>query len=135
MSQLAVAGLGQPCVELILDGHHQPCRQDAEVADSPTIANVALLERIYGPLERGESHDFEPFFDVLADDVFLETSVMEIHGKEALINYLVVASELMDFQPFERPLQYVAGGTRVVQLGQETFRVKKSGATHRAERR
>lgn len=101
--------------------------------DHTETNNVTLLRDIYGQLERGESHDFGPFFDALADDVLLETSVTELHGKQALINYFAVASELMDFQPFERPLEYFAAGSRVVQLGAETFRVKATGATHSAE--
>jgi ketosteroid isomerase-like protein/quercetin dioxygenase-like cupin family protein len=102
-------------------------------ADGPSTGNVAILERIYGPLERGESQDFGPFFAALADDVVFELPVMELHGKQAVIGYFTHGSELMDFNPFERPLEYLTAGNRVVQLGYETFRVKETGAIHRAE--
>jgi ethanolamine utilization protein EutQ len=99
----------------------------------PETDNVALMRRIWGPLERGESDDFGPFFDALADDVVFELPVGELRGKAALIDYFARASERLEFQPFEKPLQYYGDGERVVILGDETFRVKENGASHRAE--
>jgi ethanolamine utilization protein EutQ len=99
----------------------------------PETDNVALMRRIWGPLERGESHDFGPFFDLLSDDVVFELPVGELHGKSSVIDYFAHASETLEFQPFEKPLQYYGDGERVVILGDETFRVKESGASHRAE--
>jgi uncharacterized protein len=94
---------------------------------------ATLLKDIYGPMERGESHDFQPFFDALADDVVFKVSVGEVRGKQAVIDYFINASETMEFHPFERPLEYYGDGHRVVILGDETFRVRDTGDTHRAE--
>ena len=94
---------------------------------------VALLRSIYDPLERGESDDFQPFFDALADDVVLTTSVGEARGKQAVIGYFANGAATMEFNPFVRPLEYFGDGNRVVQVGGEIFTVKETGATHEAE--
>jgi ketosteroid isomerase-like protein len=47
--------------------------------------------------------------------------------------YFAVGSELLEFNPFERPLRYFGSGNQVVQWGFETFRVKETGVTHQAE--
>jgi ethanolamine utilization protein EutQ len=92
---------------------------------------VALLRSIYDPLERGESKDFQPFFDALAEDVVLTTPVGEVRGKQALIGYFAQAAATLEFDPFVRPLTYFADGNRVVQLGEETWTVKATGKTYR----
>ena len=102
-------------------------------ADGRATENIARLRDIWGPIERGESDDYQPFFDALADDFVFEGPLMELHGKEALVGYFVSGAELMEFNPFERPLEYFGSGDRVVQLGFEIFRVKATGVTHRAE--
>ena len=38
----------------------------------------------------------------------------------------------MEFNPFERPLEYYGHGDRVVIVGDETFKIKATGVTHRA---
>jgi ethanolamine utilization protein EutQ len=93
--------------------------------------NVALLEGIWGPMERGESSDFQPFFDHLDDDVVFTTSVGELRGKQAVIHYFTHAGELLEFRPYERPQEYFGNGDRVVILGEETLRVRATGATTR----
>ena len=93
--------------------------------------NVALLEGIWGPMERGESADFQPFFDHLNDDVVFTTSVGELRGKQAVIHYFTHAGELLEFRPYERPQEYFGDGDRVVIVGEETFRVRASGVTVR----
>jgi ketosteroid isomerase-like protein len=99
--------------------------------EATPAGNVALLRRIWDPIERGES-DMQPFFDALADDVAFELPVGELHGRQAVIDYFNNGSALMEFHPFELPLEYFGAGDRVVQLGEETFEVKKSGITHHA---
>jgi ethanolamine utilization protein EutQ len=93
--------------------------------------NVALLEGIWGPMERGESSDLQPFFDHLDDDVVFTTSVGELRGKPAVIHYFTHAGELLQFRPYERPQEYFGNGDRVVILGEETLRVRATGATTR----
>jgi ketosteroid isomerase-like protein len=100
--------------------------------DEPGADNVAILDAIYGPLERGETDDLGQFFDTLADDIVFQTPVLELRGRDAVATYLSGA-ELVEFEPFERPLEYFAAGNRVVQLGSETFQVNDTGAIHRAE--
>jgi ethanolamine utilization protein EutQ len=98
----------------------------------PTDA-VELLREIYGPLERGESADFQPFFDALADDVVFVLPVGELRGRHAVINYFTGAAETMEFRPFDKPLEYFTDGDRVVIVGDETFSVRQTGVTHRAD--
>lgn len=93
--------------------------------------NVALLQRIWGPMERGESTDYQPFFDLLHDDIVFTTSLGELRGKQAVIHYFTHAGELVEFRPFERPSEYFGNGDRVVIVGEETFRVKATGVTVR----
>lgn len=99
----------------------------------PPKNNVALMRRIWGPLERGESQDFGPFFDVLAEDVVFETPVGQIQGRQALIHYYSRLSATLEFNPFVRPFEYYADEDRVVIIGAEIFKVKDSGVPHRAE--
>jgi ethanolamine utilization protein EutQ len=94
---------------------------------------VALLRSIYDPLERGESEDFGPLFDALAEDVVLTMPVGEARGKQAVIGYFVHAAAALEFNLFVRPLEYFGDSKRVVQVGGETFRVKQTGATHEAD--
>ncbi|HEU4422834.1 MAG TPA: nuclear transport factor 2 family protein [Pilimelia sp.] len=102
-------------------------------ADGQAEQHIALLRRINDPLERGESYDYQPFYDALAEDAVLDTSVMRLEGKRAVIDYFAEAGQAVDFNPFERPLQYFGSGNRVVQWGIETFHVKATGLAHRAE--
>jgi ethanolamine utilization protein EutQ len=99
----------------------------------PATDGVALLRSIYDPLERGESHDFQPFYDAFADDIVLTTAVGEVRGKHAVIGYFAQAAVTMEFDIFVRPLEYFGDGNRVVQVGGETFRVKETGKTHVAD--
>jgi ethanolamine utilization protein EutQ len=94
---------------------------------------VALLRSIYDPLERGESEDFQPFYDAFDEHVVLTTSVGEVRGKPAVMGYFSKAAETMEFDIFVRPLRYFGDGNRVVQVGRETFRVKETGKTHEAD--
>jgi ethanolamine utilization protein EutQ len=94
---------------------------------------VALLRSIYDPLERGESHDFGPFYDAFDENIVLTTSMGEARGKAAVTGYFSKAAETMEFDIFVRPLQYFGDGNRVVQVGRETFRVKETGKTHEAD--
>jgi ethanolamine utilization protein EutQ len=102
----------------------------APTASTPG-GDVALLEGIWGPMERGESTDYQPFFDHLDDDVVLTTSVGELRGKQAVIHYFTHAGDLVELRPFERPQEYFGNGGRVVIVGEETFRVRATGVTAR----
>jgi ethanolamine utilization protein EutQ len=100
--------------------------------DARTTDNVALMQGIWGPLERGESGDLSPFFDALAENVVFKLPLGELCGKQAVIDYFVHASDTLEFEPFEVPTEYFGDGDRVVMLNEETFTVKASGVTHRA---
>jgi ketosteroid isomerase-like protein len=100
----------------------------------PTATDpVALLRSIYDPLERGESDDFQPFYDVFAEDIVLTTSMGEARGKQAVIGYFVHGAATMEVDIFVRPLEYFGDGNRVVQLGREHFTVKETGATYESD--
>jgi ethanolamine utilization protein EutQ len=104
---------------------------DSPLTEATPADNVALLEGIWGPVERGESTDLQPFFDHLDDDVVFWTSVGELRGKQAVIHYFTHAGKLLEFRPFERPQEYFGNGDRVVIVGEETFRVRATGVTTR----
>ena len=101
-------------------------------SDAATDA-VELVRRIFRPLELGESDDFQPFYDALADDVEHKLAVGELRGKQAVVDYFEGGGETVEFRPFEKPLEYYGGGDRVVIVGDETVKVEKTGVTHRAE--
>jgi ethanolamine utilization protein EutQ len=113
------------------DGLAAQLADAAPAREEPRMDNVAVLRRIWGPIERGESTDYQPFFDHLDDEVVLTTSVGELRGKQAVIHYFTHAGELLEFRPFERPQEYFGNGDRVVIVGEETFRVRASGVTAR----
>jgi ethanolamine utilization protein EutQ len=98
----------------------------------PQVDGVALMQQIWGPLERGESNDLQPFYDALAADVVLTLPVGEARGKDAVIRYFADVAAEMEFNPFEKPLEYYGHGDRVVIVGDETFKIKATGLTHRA---
>jgi ketosteroid isomerase-like protein len=112
----------------------QPTQESPPRITAPgTDANLTLMKQIHEPLERGESDDFSPFFDALADDLLFSTPVGELRGKRAFISYLTHAAETMEFNPFERPIEYYANGAKVVLASREKFTVKATGQTHHAE--
>jgi ketosteroid isomerase-like protein len=102
--------------------------------DDPAARHIALLRRIWDPFERGESTDLDPFFDAMAADVVFALSATDaLRGKEAVRRYFEEEPKLLEAHPFEQPLEYLGAGNRVVQVGFETFRVKRTGATHQAD--
>ncbi|RZS33997.1 SnoaL-like protein [Herbihabitans rhizosphaerae] len=116
----------------LLDAFH-PADVAQRLPEAAASSNVALLRRIWDPLERGESDDFQPFMDALADDVVFELPVGDLDGKRAVADYFTHAAGLVEFHPFEKPLEYYGDGSRVVIVGAETFRVKDTGVAHSAE--
>jgi ketosteroid isomerase-like protein len=54
-------------------------------------------------------------------------------GKQAVIGYFANAAATLDFDIFVRPLEYFGDANRVIQVGREIFRVKRTGATHEAD--
>jgi ethanolamine utilization protein EutQ len=103
------------------------------IEGAPPPTHRELLRRAWGPLERGESDDMGPVFDLLAEDVVFKTPVGELRGKEQVMGYFAHGPAVIEFDPFVRPPEYFGDGERVVQIGDETFKVKATGATHRAE--
>jgi ketosteroid isomerase-like protein len=102
--------------------------------------SIAWMRSIWGPLERGESADLQPFFDALADDVVFKMTIPagtpispEVRGKQAVVDHLTNLGRIAEFRLFERPLEYFGSGERVVILGQASFVIKKNGVTARGE--
>jgi ketosteroid isomerase-like protein len=96
----------------------------------PQRTAVDLMREIFEPLERGE--DSQAFDAALAGDVTFKLSLGELEGKAAVLAYLD-GGELLEFSPFETPLLYFGDGDRAVIVGDETIRVKETGAVHSAE--
>jgi ethanolamine utilization protein EutQ len=99
----------------------------------PATDAVSLLRSIFDPLERGDSDDFGRFYDAFADDIVFNNSIGEIHGKQALIDYLTGEAEMVGYDIFVRPLEYYGAGNRAVQAGGEVFTVKATGETYEAD--
>ena len=95
--------------------------------------NVAMLQRVWGPIERGESQSFKPVFDLFTDDVVFKTALGEVQGKAAVMRYFASTGAMLDANPFAKPLEYYGKNNRVVQLGYETFTVKETGAKKEGE--
>ena len=108
---------------------------DVDRAAEPAApnANIALLKRVWAPLERGESQDFGAVFNLFADDVVFKTAQGEVRGKAAVIRYFASTAAMLDANPFVKPLEYYGEGDRVVQLGYETFTVKETGTKKECE--
>ena len=94
--------------------------------DTPSN-NVALLKRVWDPLETGTSQDFGAVFALFADDIVFSTAQGDVQGKAAVIRYFACTAGMLEADPFVRPLEYYADGNRVVQLGFETFTVRATG--------
>jgi ketosteroid isomerase-like protein len=96
------------------------------------LTAVGLMREIFEPVERGEREGSEALYDALDDEVTFKLSVGELKGKAAVIAYLD-GGELLEFSPFEAPLMYFGDGDRAVVVGEESFRVKETGAVYKAE--
>jgi ketosteroid isomerase-like protein len=99
--------------------------------DADRVDAALLLRRVWEPYERGESRDYQTFYDLLDEDVVFTTPVGELTGKRAVVHYFEHAWDLLDARPFERPLVYLGTGDRVAVLGEEDLRVKATGAATR----
>lgn len=89
--------------------------------------------------ERNERH-LQNFFDHLSEDVVFRVSCPKgtpiygepFQGKQAVIDYFTKQGpQIIDSNDMEKPPEFVGSGNRVVILGSETFRIKKSGVTVR----
>jgi ketosteroid isomerase-like protein len=116
----------------LMDSFH-PVNGTPSLEPHAQVDGVTLMQQIWGPLERGESNDLQPFYDALADDVVLTLPVGVARGKDAVIAYFANAAATMEFHPFEKPLEYYGDDDRVVIVGDESFKIKATGVTHRAD--
>lgn len=105
--------------------------------------NVARAARAFGGFERSIGHqkrsvaDYLSYFNSLSDRVVLRYSVPadspmdgEFRGKEAVVQFTVVtAAQLLADVRLTSPLTYISDGDRVCVLGQESYTVRRSGAT------
>lgn len=108
---------------------------DARSARNLELAMKALSYRDKNPDDRS-FEDFQPFFDLLDDNVVFRGTYPEwlpiggeYVGKESVIGYMARHSDVVDSWRREGPLEYFGHGDRVVALGAESYRVKKSGVT------
>ncbi|WP_329428993.1 nuclear transport factor 2 family protein [Streptosporangium sp. NBC_01495] len=94
------------------------------------MEDIALMRSVLGPLERGESEDSQPLYDLFAEDIVYRTAHGdELRSKTALLDYFERVTDLLEVRPYDSPLQYFGDGARVVVLGVEHYRVRKSGLT------
>jgi ethanolamine utilization protein EutQ len=121
-------------VEAHAASEYAPFLDSFQPSEGPERSDaLAVLRSIYDPLERGESKDFQPFYDAFDEDIVLTTAAGELRGKPAVTAYFSKAAETMDFDIFLRPLDYFGDGNRVVQVGRELFTVKETGKKHEAD--
>lgn len=100
-------------------------------------ANAERLEAIMKEVDRVES--FQPFVDHLADDVVFRATIPdgtpasgEHRGKEAVTEYFM--KTLPAFAVFEQkvPMEFVDDGDRVIILGDDAYKMIKTGQTFRS---
>ncbi|HEX4815735.1 MAG TPA: nuclear transport factor 2 family protein, partial [Nonomuraea sp.] len=96
--------------------------------------NVTATKNVWDKVQA--TGDYQPFFDSLADDVVMSATIPagtpisgEFRGKQAVLDYFMDPDAIAEFQPFEKPLEYFTNENqdRVIILGEETFRFKKTG--------
>lgn len=111
----------------------------SEWIDAYRTANITLARKAYGDLESGrdaerQTSDFQPYIDLLADDVVFKYAAPEgtpvsdkLVGKDAVVEFMTVTSgELVEDISLDRPLEFFGHGDRVVLLGSESYTIKKS---------
>ena len=104
--------------------------------------NVTLAKSIFSTEHdpgSGRAGDFQLLLDHLDDDVVFKATIPdgtpisgEFRGKQAVADYFQHLGEVAVFRQ-ERPQEYFADGDRVVVLGDDSFEIRKSGATARSE--
>lgn len=55
-----------------------------------------------------------------------------MHPVQCPGDYFANLADTIEFDPFEKALEYYGSGDRVVIIGNETFKAKNTGVTHRA---
>lgn len=111
--------------------------------------NVELAKRAYSGFEgqaarrastedaRRGAEDYHSYFDFLADDVVVIYPVPpgtpisgETRGKQAVID-LCTAKAAEDFEDvrLDGPLEFIGAGSRVLILGSESYKIRKTGVT------
>lgn len=95
--------------------------------------NITIAKSVFG------IEDFRPLLDRLADDVVFKATIPEgtpisgeFRGKQAVVDYFTSLGDVAEFRQ-EKPLQFFGGGERVVVLGDDSFKIKKTGVTARSE--
>jgi ketosteroid isomerase-like protein len=92
------------------------------------MSNIELAREIFDAVQADESGDNAVLYDRLAEDIVYECTLGSLGGRDAVIGYFDNVAELVDADPFQRPLQYFDGGERVAILGLERFEVRATGA-------
>lgn len=95
--------------------------------------NLELLRKLHEPYERGETDDFEPLYDHIADDVVYDSPVGALKGKQAFVDFFDNAAELIDFWPFDTPIEYFRSDDRVLMQGEEKVTVKETGVSFKCD--
>ena len=76
-----------------------------------------------------QAHDKQGWLDLMADDVVYDSPVGRLHGRQAMIDYFANVAEILEFSPFEGPIEYFGDGDRVVMSCEEHIRDLRTGAT------
>lgn len=114
----------------------------SEWIDAYRSENIALAKKAYSVLEGNRdaqraAGDFQPYIDLLADDVVFRYAApegtpvsAELRGKPAVIEFMQEKSpQLVENARLDRALEFFGSGTRVVVLGSESYTVRKSGVS------
>lgn len=89
--------------------------------------DLAIVQSIFGPRERGESDDPRLLFDRLHDDVVYDCALGTLHGKDSFIAYLNSVWDIVDADPVTEPLEYFTSARRAAIVGLERFTVRATG--------
>lgn len=100
-----------------------------------SITEVQAVKRTGNEATVGNYGDYSPLYDLLADDVVWKVTCPEdtmrygpeLRGKHAVIDLFMSEPEVIEEVDWERPLEFIGRGDRVVAVGTETYKFRKTG--------
>lgn len=106
------------------------------------MTSLEIAKLLFSPTTdpgSGSDEDVARLVRYLAEDVVFKATVPpgtpisgEFRGKQAVADYFERLSDIAVFRQ-ERPQEFLTDGDRVVVIGDDTFEIKRTGATARSE--
>lgn len=98
------------------------------VTEAEAVKRTGIDSRV------GNYGDYSPLFELLADDVVWKVTCPddtvrygpELRGKQSVIDLFLSEPDFIEQVDWVRPLEFTASGSRVVAVGTETYRLKRT---------